>query len=236
MIIEPEAQAELLAAAEWYDDQREGLGGELLEAADAALLRVEEAPLSFPSVPLGRRGREAVKPDRCRQSSSAQNSSRVRASLRRARSAPSGARARRVRRHRASRGARTLFLRQLRHQVENGSDARRHAPSVSLKRGGVESSSGPFVVTGSGVGLAVESRPIAAIPSRERVTGLTARHTPHPGARQNEYGSSARMCCSEGQADSVDDKQYNGRSVTTATWGAAPFDRRAHTPRPSTPC
>jgi hypothetical protein len=49
MIIEPEAQKELLVAAEWHDNQREGLGEELLEAVDVALLRVEEAPTSFPT-------------------------------------------------------------------------------------------------------------------------------------------------------------------------------------------
>jgi hypothetical protein len=60
MIIEPEAQEELLVAAEWYDDQREGLGGELLEAVDAALLRVEEAPMSFPRDRFDDRARRAL--------------------------------------------------------------------------------------------------------------------------------------------------------------------------------
>jgi hypothetical protein len=50
----------LLAGAQWYDDQREGLGGELLEAADAALLRVEEAPMSFPRDRFDDRARRAL--------------------------------------------------------------------------------------------------------------------------------------------------------------------------------
>ncbi len=60
MIIEPAARDELLAAAEWYDDQREGLGGELLEAVDAALRRVELAPTSFPSDRFDDRARRAL--------------------------------------------------------------------------------------------------------------------------------------------------------------------------------
>jgi len=47
MIIETEASDELLAAAVWYDDQHEGLGGEFLGAVDAVLLRVAEEPMSF---------------------------------------------------------------------------------------------------------------------------------------------------------------------------------------------
>jgi hypothetical protein len=60
MIIEPDAQKELLAAAEWYDDQREGLGEELLKAVDAALLRVDEAPMSFPTDRFDDRARRAL--------------------------------------------------------------------------------------------------------------------------------------------------------------------------------
>jgi hypothetical protein len=38
--IEPEAAAELEAAALWYDRQRPGLGADFLEAIDTALNRI----------------------------------------------------------------------------------------------------------------------------------------------------------------------------------------------------
>ena len=48
MIIEDAARDELLAAAFWYDEQREGLGSVLLAVVDEALGRIEVAPQSFP--------------------------------------------------------------------------------------------------------------------------------------------------------------------------------------------
>lgn len=39
--IEPEAEAELLASAEWYEAQQQGLGLELLDEARNAYLRIE---------------------------------------------------------------------------------------------------------------------------------------------------------------------------------------------------
>lgn len=47
---EPEAHEELYAATKWYEEQRPNLGAELVEAIDAALERVAEAPRSFPIV------------------------------------------------------------------------------------------------------------------------------------------------------------------------------------------
>jgi hypothetical protein len=46
--LHPEALAELRAAAIWYDEQRPGLGDELVERVSSTLTRVEEHPASFP--------------------------------------------------------------------------------------------------------------------------------------------------------------------------------------------
>ncbi len=40
--VEPEAEAELLAAAEWYEEQESGLGFDLLDEASAAYQRIAE--------------------------------------------------------------------------------------------------------------------------------------------------------------------------------------------------
>jgi hypothetical protein len=45
--LHPEALAELRAAAIWYDEQRPGLGDQLVERAFSTLRRVEEDPDSF---------------------------------------------------------------------------------------------------------------------------------------------------------------------------------------------
>ena len=42
-----EAQDELRAAAHWYEDQREGLGGRLLDAVDAAVDSVLDPSISW---------------------------------------------------------------------------------------------------------------------------------------------------------------------------------------------
>lgn len=44
----PEAEEELLAAAQWYEDRRPGLGAELVATVDAALDQIREGPLSCP--------------------------------------------------------------------------------------------------------------------------------------------------------------------------------------------
>ncbi len=49
--IEPEAAAELEAAAVWYENQRPGLGAEFLEAVDATLDRIARWPHAAPHVP-----------------------------------------------------------------------------------------------------------------------------------------------------------------------------------------
>lgn len=60
MIFDDEAREELLAAAVWYDDEREGLGSELLDAVDAALARIAEAPNAFPRDPFDSRARRTL--------------------------------------------------------------------------------------------------------------------------------------------------------------------------------
>ena len=45
----PRAEAELADAMDWYEERREGLGGELLELARASFERILEAPHQLPS-------------------------------------------------------------------------------------------------------------------------------------------------------------------------------------------
>lgn len=54
----PEAHQELLAAAQWYDDQRLGLGHGLLEAVDTALGNILKWPLA--AAPLSRPHRDPI--------------------------------------------------------------------------------------------------------------------------------------------------------------------------------
>lgn len=42
--LEPEAEADLLEAFEWYEKQREGLGAEFMECVDDALVRISHQP------------------------------------------------------------------------------------------------------------------------------------------------------------------------------------------------
>jgi len=60
MIIEADARDELLAAASWYDDQRDGLGADFLDAVDEVLARIAAAPRSFPSDRFDDRARRAL--------------------------------------------------------------------------------------------------------------------------------------------------------------------------------
>ena len=45
--LHPDADAEVIAAAEWYDKQQLGLGGEFLDELEAALARIKIAPGAF---------------------------------------------------------------------------------------------------------------------------------------------------------------------------------------------
>jgi toxin ParE1/3/4 len=49
--VEPEAKQELSAAAEWYEQQREGLGRELLAEVDAVFTEIARNPSRFPLYP-----------------------------------------------------------------------------------------------------------------------------------------------------------------------------------------
>ncbi|MCC6559241.1 MAG: type II toxin-antitoxin system RelE/ParE family toxin [Polyangiaceae bacterium] len=49
--LHPEARAELRAAAVWYDEQRPGLGDQLVAEVSSTLERIVEAPASFPRWP-----------------------------------------------------------------------------------------------------------------------------------------------------------------------------------------
>ncbi len=49
LIVDAEAEAELAAAFDWYESQREGLGIELLTSLDETLAAVVERPDSFPT-------------------------------------------------------------------------------------------------------------------------------------------------------------------------------------------
>lgn len=46
--VEPEADEDLFQAANWYDEQRPGIGWEFLAAMEALLRAVQERPDSFP--------------------------------------------------------------------------------------------------------------------------------------------------------------------------------------------
>lgn len=46
--VRPEAEEELLAAAEWYEARKPGLGAELVAAVDEAVEQIVELPLASP--------------------------------------------------------------------------------------------------------------------------------------------------------------------------------------------
>ncbi|WP_165493705.1 type II toxin-antitoxin system RelE/ParE family toxin [Phytopseudomonas daroniae] len=49
VIYEAPAQAEIVAAFEWYEERSYGLGGEFLRAVASATERLQRSPESFPS-------------------------------------------------------------------------------------------------------------------------------------------------------------------------------------------
>lgn len=51
------AEAESLAAAAWYEDQRQGLGRDFLEELGRAFLAVEQNPKRYPEIPSNGRRR-----------------------------------------------------------------------------------------------------------------------------------------------------------------------------------
>jgi toxin ParE1/3/4 len=48
IIVDPEAQAELDAAAQWYGERKKGLGTEFLDAVAEAIARIQKYPKVFP--------------------------------------------------------------------------------------------------------------------------------------------------------------------------------------------
>lgn len=50
LVFRPQAQAELLAARDWYESRRAGLGADFGEAIDKAIQSIVERPLAYPCV------------------------------------------------------------------------------------------------------------------------------------------------------------------------------------------
>jgi toxin ParE1/3/4 len=50
LVLRPQAEAELLDARDWYEDQRSGLGEAFAAEVDTVFARIVEAPLSYPRV------------------------------------------------------------------------------------------------------------------------------------------------------------------------------------------
>ena len=60
VVVLPEAEEELTATAQWYEEQRAGLGDAFLDAIDEALARASENPMSCSSWPMEERYRRLV--------------------------------------------------------------------------------------------------------------------------------------------------------------------------------
>jgi plasmid stabilization system protein ParE len=50
LVLRPQAEAELLDARDWYEEQRAGLGGDFATEVDMVLARIVQAPLAYPRV------------------------------------------------------------------------------------------------------------------------------------------------------------------------------------------
>ena len=50
LVLRPQAEAELLDARDWYEDQRHGLGGAFAVEVARALTGIVQAPLAYPRV------------------------------------------------------------------------------------------------------------------------------------------------------------------------------------------
>ncbi len=48
LIVRPDAEADIAAGYDWYEQQREGLGQEFLEEISDAVAAIESEPLRFP--------------------------------------------------------------------------------------------------------------------------------------------------------------------------------------------
>lgn len=49
-VVRPLAQADIEAAAAWYEEQQSGLGLRFVDAADQVLTRIRATPLQFPAI------------------------------------------------------------------------------------------------------------------------------------------------------------------------------------------
>ena len=50
LVLRPPAEAELLDARDWYEEQRPGLGGAFATEVDMVFARIVQAPLAYPRV------------------------------------------------------------------------------------------------------------------------------------------------------------------------------------------
>ena len=50
LVFRPQAEAELLDARRWYDEQHAGLGESLVEAVSIAVMSIVQNPLAYPLV------------------------------------------------------------------------------------------------------------------------------------------------------------------------------------------
>lgn len=50
ILVQPQSDLDIQAAALWYEDQQAGLGGQFLCELDLVFRRIQENPLQFPSV------------------------------------------------------------------------------------------------------------------------------------------------------------------------------------------
>jgi plasmid stabilization system protein ParE len=48
LIVRPDAEAELTAAAAWYEEKRDGLGEQFVTAVETALSAIEDSPETWP--------------------------------------------------------------------------------------------------------------------------------------------------------------------------------------------
>ena len=49
LIVRPDAEADIAAAYDWYEEQREGLGKEFVEEVSTVITAVQSEPLRFPA-------------------------------------------------------------------------------------------------------------------------------------------------------------------------------------------
>ena len=50
LVVQPQSDLDILAAAVWYEDQRSGLGGRFLDELGLVFRRIEDNPRQFPVV------------------------------------------------------------------------------------------------------------------------------------------------------------------------------------------